>query len=101
MWLCFFFSSRRRHTRWPRDWSSDVCSSDLVVTMKLKVFSVHNQANRGFFACTVFSVIDALLITSRLGLGSWLPRSRTCQRRYRKTHKESKTPSVRVLVETK
>src|SRR5439155_2810885 len=23
------FSSRRRHTRWPRDWSSDVCSSDL------------------------------------------------------------------------
>src|SRR5690625_6990756 len=27
--LLFFFSSRRRHTRWPRDWSSDVCSSDL------------------------------------------------------------------------
>src|SRR5690625_1342278 len=26
----FFVSSRRRHTRWPRDWSSDVCSSDLV-----------------------------------------------------------------------
>src|SRR5690625_7721562 len=25
----FLFSSRRRHTRWPRDWSSDVCSSDL------------------------------------------------------------------------
>src|SRR5437870_7764619 len=25
----FFFSSRSRHTRWPRDWSSDVCSSDL------------------------------------------------------------------------
>src|SRR5690625_5747415 len=23
-------SSRRRHTRWPRDWSSDVCSSDLL-----------------------------------------------------------------------
>src|SRR5207253_6746672 len=26
----FFFSSRRRHTRWPRNWSSDVCSSDLA-----------------------------------------------------------------------
>src|SRR5207253_7408203 len=25
----FFVSSRRRHTSWPRDWSSDVCSSDL------------------------------------------------------------------------
>src|SRR5207247_8039266 len=27
--ICFFFSSRRRHTRSTRDWSSDVCSSDL------------------------------------------------------------------------
>src|SRR5215208_1640820 len=27
--FAFFVSSRRRHTRWPRDWSSDVCSSDL------------------------------------------------------------------------
>src|SRR5438876_9407613 len=26
----FFFSSRRRHTRWTGDWSSDVCSSDLL-----------------------------------------------------------------------
>src|SRR5699024_11271528 len=29
--LVFFFSSRRRHTRSKRDWSSDVCSSDLAV----------------------------------------------------------------------
>src|SRR5690625_5691459 len=29
IYLFFFFSSRRRHTSWPRDWSSDVCSSDL------------------------------------------------------------------------
>src|SRR5204862_4118581 len=29
----FFFSSRRRHTRSLRDWSSDVCSSDLVVAL--------------------------------------------------------------------
>src|SRR5690606_40107106 len=27
----FFFSSRRRHTRFSRDWSSDVCSSDLLM----------------------------------------------------------------------
>src|SRR5690606_41068988 len=27
----FFFSSRRRHTRFSRDWSSDVCSSDLPI----------------------------------------------------------------------
>src|SRR5256884_2567172 len=30
--LFFFFSSRRRHTRCSRDWSSDVCSSDLCTT---------------------------------------------------------------------
>src|SRR3712207_8191184 len=29
MMFFFFFSSRRRHTRYWRDWSSDVCSSDL------------------------------------------------------------------------
>src|SRR5438067_4043902 len=32
----FFFSSRRRHTRSKRDWSSDVCSSDLAVTTVLR-----------------------------------------------------------------
>src|SRR6266699_2827450 len=31
MLVSFFFSSRRRHTRCGRDWSSDVCSSDLLV----------------------------------------------------------------------
>src|SRR5438067_10366901 len=38
MWLycCdfFFFSSRRRHTRSKRDWSSDVCSSDLTAEVR-------------------------------------------------------------------
>src|SRR5205085_5336459 len=32
----FFFSSRRRHTRFDCDWSSDVCSSDLVFVEQLK-----------------------------------------------------------------
>src|SRR3712207_7715123 len=31
---CFFFSSRRRHTRYWRDWSSDVCSSDLAPALE-------------------------------------------------------------------
>src|SRR5437762_6458824 len=30
VWFFFFFSSRRRHTRYIGDWSSDVCSSDLL-----------------------------------------------------------------------
>src|SRR5699024_12021997 len=32
----FFFSSRRRHTRSKRDWSSDVCSSDLLISASLE-----------------------------------------------------------------
>src|SRR5947209_18021976 len=33
----FFFSSRRRHTRYWRDWSSDVCSSDLQHEVPLEL----------------------------------------------------------------
>src|SRR5256885_1082584 len=33
--ICFFFSSRRRHTRLQGDWSSDVCSSDLMPARRL------------------------------------------------------------------
>src|SRR3712207_6990472 len=36
----FFFSSRRRHTRYWRDWSSDVCSSDLAAAVWTKFFPV-------------------------------------------------------------
>src|SRR5438445_9255836 len=41
----FFFSSRRRHTRYWRDWSSDVCSSDLLQyhDQQPVVFSRHRR----------------------------------------------------------
>src|SRR3712207_8941758 len=38
----FFFSSRRRHTRYWRDWSSDVCSSDLN-TQSYRVFVIQGD----------------------------------------------------------
>src|SRR5690242_21464883 len=40
LWLFFFFSSRRRHTRLTCDWSSDVCSSDLTAWVSA---SLHTQ----------------------------------------------------------
>src|SRR5256885_7754594 len=42
-WHFFFFSSRRRHTRLQGDWSSDVCSSDLLDTDQQ-----HPDAHAGF-----------------------------------------------------
>src|SRR3712207_6847153 len=38
-----FFSSRRRHTRYWRDWSSDVCSSDLELTEAGRLLLPHAQ----------------------------------------------------------
>src|SRR2546430_17014172 len=36
--VCFFFSSRRRHTRFDCDWSSDVCSSDLASSLAAELY---------------------------------------------------------------
>src|SRR5215469_18245170 len=40
----FFFSSRRRHTRSLRDWSSDVCSSDLTVHVGNRLAIEHTHS---------------------------------------------------------
>src|SRR5256885_12190444 len=45
MYLFFFFSSRRRHTRLQGDWSSDVCSSDLAVSSARAAFRKGAWAN--------------------------------------------------------
>src|SRR6266487_6111260 len=41
----FFFSSRRRHTRWTGDWSSDVCSSDLAYREQAQSISFEDRQN--------------------------------------------------------
>src|SRR3712207_8125797 len=45
--LLFFFSSRRRHTRYWRDWSSDVCSSDLLEYPHLDDYDVSSVTSIG------------------------------------------------------
>src|SRR5699024_11653091 len=46
----FFFSSRRRHTRSKRDWSSDVCSSDLFLSRcRTGTVYPHKDARRGLY----------------------------------------------------
>src|SRR5699024_11756075 len=50
-----FFSSRRRHTRSKRDWSSDVCSSDLAVVLELleELSIVGDEAQHYLAKCAV------------------------------------------------
>src|SRR5260370_22871980 len=43
---CFFFSSRRRHTRFKCDWSSDVCSSDLLAARSTAHSTAHLQRSK-------------------------------------------------------
>src|SRR5207249_6999885 len=52
----YFFSSSRRHTRSKRDWSSDVCSSDLIENPPLPRFHEVNLAGEG----RVFNLILTL-----------------------------------------
>src|SRR5947209_20291220 len=59
--LSFFFSSRRRHTRYWRDWSSDVCSSDLTILPRPAKALVHSALasvfSRGVYERSRFSVL--------------------------------------------
>src|SRR5207249_5917935 len=69
--LCFFFSSRRRHTRSKRDWSSDVCSSDLVRAARAQGESWRAARTRlmPLHALTVVSAIPASFSCEILLLG--------------------------------
>src|SRR5699024_11231974 len=44
----FFFSSRRRHTRSKRDWSSDVCSSDLTIPYNISYEGTKLEATKSY-----------------------------------------------------
>src|SRR5699024_11763971 len=54
----FFFSSRRRHTRSKRDWSSDVCSSDL---------SVSGAISSLFYLSYCFAIVFSIVLTVEKG----------------------------------
>src|SRR5215813_15658941 len=64
----FFFSSRRRHTRCGRDWSSDVCSSDLEkYALRAREMAPLNARFVPFSAQTRMSGIDVDGVSIRKG----------------------------------
>src|SRR5687768_18578822 len=70
----FFFSSRRRHTRCSRDWSSDVCSSDLGVDLA-DVEDTHDVG--------VVETLEGVGLALEAGaeLGGFAPRGRRSEER--------------------
>src|SRR3989338_4998996 len=77
-----FFSSRRRHTRWNCDWSSDVCSSDLldprqrfiqrgdhVQPMRTVAHLLYGRLPPFFFFCTQQDITSLLFADSHYTIG--------------------------------
>src|SRR5256885_16562680 len=70
--FCFFFSSRRRHTRLQGDWSSDVCSSDLfAVVNEAEIREARRMVEEleGISPCFSAAAALAGLVWQRLGEG--------------------------------
>src|SRR5437879_13315737 len=63
--IFFFFSSRRRHTRYIGDWSSDVCSSDLARPWSIRGTPAHHRPGTRW----------------PRGMGAWTARARSEERR--------------------
>src|SRR5256886_7711669 len=65
MWIdYFFFSSRRRHTRFDCDWSSDVCSSDLCVVWTL---TTHGKTEKAYATLRPDYIVDDVVKASETG----------------------------------
>src|SRR5690606_40487896 len=81
----FFFSSRRRHTRFSRDWSSDVCSSDLdrpkVIASTATIRRAADQG-RHLFARAVRQFPPAGLDSRDSWFAVETPREEKASRRY-------------------
>src|SRR5699024_11572058 len=77
----FFFSSRRRHTRSKRDWSSDVCSSDLKHINSLAL-SERLHVSHSYLKKTIKSLVKEGLVKSSPGkLGGFSLAIRSEERR--------------------
>src|SRR2546430_7465145 len=79
--LFFFFSSRRRHTRFDCDWSSDVCSSDLTATASYTFSGDANHTGSSdskTFDITKAASVTAITVTNATYDGS--PRGGTAMR---------------------
>src|SRR5437762_12415957 len=102
----FFFSSRRRHTRYIGDWSSDVCSSDLLTVPVIDDWADASAGSRTIRARTPhsrFILASTHLLTLRKICGSLRSEERRvgkeCRSRWRRCA-EKKNKSKEVMKRT-
>src|SRR5438105_10754243 len=81
MCLVFFFSSRRRHTRSTREWSSDVCSSDLSSNAEICQQQPHWTSCVGWLATQRHLEHDFRTAEHSVGLTQYVPEWQSPDRR--------------------
>src|SRR5690606_40983516 len=96
----FFFSSRRRHTRFSRDWSSDVCSSDLpkitgklIICMHVMVFFLttnHLDVERPSLPAKLPWLQPLLRLESKIAY-SWVTSMRCARSEERRVGKKTRS----------
>src|SRR3712207_8754638 len=93
--LLFFFSSRRRHTRYWRDWSSDVCSSDLVDGLEAtrRIAHLGQEPPSRVLVLTTFERDDYVFAALRGGASGFLLKNRSEERRVGKECRSRWSPS--------
>src|SRR5690606_40148418 len=77
----FFFSSRRRHTRFSRDWSSDVCSSDLKAIADRSATTVFYMGGRTAGAISATLIEHGMSADTPVAVGADIGRSTEIIRR--------------------
>src|SRR5947199_2750683 len=83
--LFFFFSSRRRHTRCLSDWSSDVCSSDLLVLAQTPQVFRYDLLRRAFQSARAdeFTGTDESSLVERMERSEERRVGKECRSRWR------------------
>src|SRR3712207_8743406 len=90
----FFFSSRRRHTRYWRDWSSDVCSSDLSAKRPRKGYGMSwlGEVREQPWRITIAAVGGLLVAILIAGIAGFLLNRRSEERRVGKEGRSRRSP---------
>src|SRR5699024_11474394 len=79
LFCLFFFSSRRRHTRSKRDWSSDVCSSDLIIRER-QAEGIARAKARGVYKGRPKALTDEQLAQAQEWVSAGVPKAKVARR---------------------